>query len=232
MTISEIEQGIRNLIATQPSVLSGAMGEVVRGVLSIVESYRDFSIRVQTYPGQDMLKFSLVGESQKMEETVSNLVSLVLQERGINISLYTPNGAEYGTAMGQMNMNKNGFGSGKMEFNKTATSAPNSNRFNMDVANKPQMGVPHSVEEDADFSVGELEDVEKTLQGEQSTDLPSGRPMFAEGEDYNNGNESEPVDNAVNESSDQGGFDFPIGRGQDKPASSEGRDYLLELLKK
>ena len=39
MTINELEQGIRNLIATQPMVTTGANGEVINGVNAIIDAY-------------------------------------------------------------------------------------------------------------------------------------------------------------------------------------------------
>lgn len=225
MTISELEQGIRNLIASKPAVLSGALGEVIHGVLSIVEAYHEFSLSVQTYPGQDMLKFSLVGASQNMEATVTNLVSLVLQERGINISLYTPNAAEYGKALGPMNAGK--FGGG-LEF-KAAPAAS------------------QKTAEKIDFAVGDFGNVKATgSEAEEKIPTPSGRPMFAEGEEYEaetavGGATKEsavevPVASSSDNSDAQSGgdyaFDFPTPKKAGQPASSEGRDYLIELLKK
>lgn len=90
MTVNELEQGIRNLIATQPMVLSGVNGEIVNNVLSIIDGFRSYNFRVQSYPCQDVLKFSLSNEVSKMESTLSALVCQVLQERGINLMLYIP----------------------------------------------------------------------------------------------------------------------------------------------
>lgn len=221
MTISELEQGIRNLIASKPAVLSGALGEVIHGVLSIVEAYHEFCLSIQTYPGQDMLKFSLVGESQNMEATVTNLVSLVLQERGINISLYTPNAAEYGRPLGQMNANKF---SGKLDYASTSASKPQAEKM--------------------DFAVSDFANIKPSNSSTAAgTSKPSGRPMFAEGDEYADDstvNSSAPELNADSVSQDTPAgdngegyaFDFPLNKKAGQPESSEGRDYLLELLKK
>ena len=88
MTINELEQGMRNLIATQPMVTAGANGEVVNGVLSLIDGFRNFSFRVQSYPSQDVLKFTMSNESAKLENNLCSLVCQVMQERGINLMLY------------------------------------------------------------------------------------------------------------------------------------------------
>ncbi len=90
MTINELEQAIRNLIATQPAVMSGASGEVVSGVLSIIDAFRNLSFRVQSYPVQDVMKFNMQNELSKLENNYSAMVSQMLQERGINLMLYVP----------------------------------------------------------------------------------------------------------------------------------------------
>ena len=105
MTVNELEQGIRNLIATQPMVLSGVNGEIVNNVLSIIDAYRSFNFRVQSYPCQDVLKFTLSSESAKMESNLSALVCQVLQERGINLMLYIPQASnQYGPMINSYGM--------------------------------------------------------------------------------------------------------------------------------
>ena len=90
MTINELEQGIRNLIATQPMVSAGANGEVINGINAIIDAYRNLNFRIQAYPCQDVMKFGLTNESAKLENTLSNLALQVMQERGINLMLYVP----------------------------------------------------------------------------------------------------------------------------------------------
>ncbi len=105
MTINELEQGMRNLIATQPMVTAGVNGEVVNGVLSIIDAYRNFSFRVQTYPCQDVLKFTMGNESAKLESNLCSLVCQVMQERGINLMLYiAPTGNRFGPMVNQYGM--------------------------------------------------------------------------------------------------------------------------------
>lgn len=90
MTINELEQGLRNLIATQPMVTAGPVGEVVNCVLSMIDAFRNLSFKIQSYPAQDVLKFNMLNESQKLENNFSNWVCQVMQERGINLMLYIP----------------------------------------------------------------------------------------------------------------------------------------------
>lgn len=90
MTINELEQGLRNLIATQPMVTTGAVGEVVNCVLSMIDAFRNLSFKVQSYPVQDVLKFNMLNESQKFESNFSTWACQAMQERGINLMLYIP----------------------------------------------------------------------------------------------------------------------------------------------
>ena len=105
MTINELEQGMRNLIATQPMVPAGVNGEVVNGVLSLIDAFRNFSFRVQTYPCQDVLKFTMGNESAKLENNLCSLICQVMQERGINIMLYiAPAQNRFGPMVNQFGM--------------------------------------------------------------------------------------------------------------------------------
>lgn len=88
MTINELEQGLRNLIATQPMVTAGSNGEVINGINSLIDAYRNFSFRISSYPSQDVLKFGIANELSKIENTLSSLACQVMQERGINLMLY------------------------------------------------------------------------------------------------------------------------------------------------
>ncbi len=96
MTINELDQGIRNLIASQPMVSAGVNGEVINGINSLIDAYRNLCFRVQSYPCQDVLKFGISNEITKIEATFTGLALQVLQERGINLMLYIPRtGAQY-----------------------------------------------------------------------------------------------------------------------------------------
>lgn len=90
MNIIELEEGLRNLIATQPAVLSGANGKVISGIKNIIESHKAFAFRIEEYPENDILKVGLTNESSKLELNLVSYVCQVLQERGINIMLYVP----------------------------------------------------------------------------------------------------------------------------------------------
>lgn len=97
MTINELDQGLRNLIASQPMVSAGPNGEVINGISSLIDAYRNLSFRIQSYPCQDVMKFGLSNEVSKIETSFTALACQVLQERGINIMLYVPRtGAQYG----------------------------------------------------------------------------------------------------------------------------------------
>ena len=105
MTIIELEQAMRNLIATQPMVTVGSTGSVVNGVLSIIDAYRNLNYKIQTYPRQDMLKFNLSSDSIKMESDICAFACQVLQEKGINLLLYmAPVQNGYRPMMNQYNM--------------------------------------------------------------------------------------------------------------------------------
>ncbi len=100
MTINELDQGLRNLIASQPMVTAGVNGEVINGINSLIDAYRNLSFRIQSYPCQDVMKFGLTNEVAKLESNFTGLACQVLQERGINIMLYIPRtGAQYGPMM-------------------------------------------------------------------------------------------------------------------------------------
>ena len=80
MTINELDQGIRNLIASQPMVSAGANGEVINGINSLIDAYRNLCFRVQSYPCQDVMKFGLSNEISKIETTFFILFSKVFSK--------------------------------------------------------------------------------------------------------------------------------------------------------
>ena len=88
MNIIELEEGLHNLIATQPAILNGPNGAVISGIKSIIEAHKVFSFRLEEYPEQDILKIGLLNESSKLELNFTSYVCQILQERGINIMLY------------------------------------------------------------------------------------------------------------------------------------------------
>ena len=129
MTINELDQGIRNLIASQPMVSAGANGEVINGINSLIDAYRNLCFRVQSYPCQDVMKFGLSNEISKIETTFTNLAVQVLQERGINLMLYIPRtGAQYGpmaSGFGMVNtMVDPNIMAGQMMYSAPVATAP------------------------------------------------------------------------------------------------------------
>lgn len=124
MTINEVEQGIRNLIATQPMITQGPMGEVVNGMLALIDSTKNLIFRVQTYPVQDALKFNMSNEVQRIEGNLANLVCQSLQARGINILLYIPQNQQYGQMNNQFGMMQ-GAMPGQMMYSQNMAQMPN-----------------------------------------------------------------------------------------------------------
>ena len=129
MTINELDQGIRNLLSSQPMVQAGVNGEVITGINSLIDAYRNLSFRIQSYPCQDVMKFGLSNEISKIETTFTSLACQVLQERGINIMLYIPRtGAQYGPMAGGFGMINTAMDpnimAGQMMYNAPMAGAP------------------------------------------------------------------------------------------------------------
>lgn len=151
MTINELEQGLRNLIATQPMVTTGVNGAVVSGISSLIDACKNFSYRIQSYPGQDVLKFGIANELSKIENTLCNLACQVMQERGINLMLYivpqnqpgyTPMVNSFGVINQQVDPN---LMLGQMMYTHSPMAAPTSM---MQMPNAmPQMGMAHQMQQ-------------------------------------------------------------------------------------
>ncbi len=111
MTVSELEQAMRNLISTQPMITVGPNGDVVSSLLAIIDNYKNFSFKVQVYPAQDAFKFGMMSELQKLENDMCNYICQTMSSRGINLLLYTPqaqynsSGNAFNSAVGVMNQN-------------------------------------------------------------------------------------------------------------------------------
>lgn len=90
MNILELEEGIRNLIVTQPAILSGENGKIINSIKDIIEAHKAFLFRIEEYPENDILKVGAMNESSKLELNLTSYVCQILQERGINIMLYVP----------------------------------------------------------------------------------------------------------------------------------------------
>ena len=271
MTINELDQGLRNLIASQPMVTSGVNGEVINGINSLIDAYRNLSFRIQSYPCQDVMKFGLTNEVAKLESNFAGLATQVLQERGINIMLYIPRtGAQYGPMM-------NGYGMvntavdpsvmiGQMMYNAPMPNAapmmpmPNTmvqpGRQPMQqpyVGSQPIMsglGVPnyqqarpmqkHAAPTFPGYApTNKPVRLEPTAPGEQimKTQSAPQSKIKAEPKRQNPMVETrvsapaapEPVVEPVQEAAEPSPAEMLMGGG---PSKSQGRDYLMELLKK
>lgn len=90
MNIIELEEGLRNLISTQPNVMSGNNAHIISGLKSIIEAYKIFNFRIEEYPEQDILKVGVLNQTSSLEMNLVSYACQILQERGINIMLYVP----------------------------------------------------------------------------------------------------------------------------------------------
>ena len=260
MTINELDQGIRNLIASQPMVSAGANGEVINGINSLIDAYRNLCFRVQSYPCQDVMKFGLSNEISKIETTFTNLAVQVLQERGINLLLYIPRtGAQYGpmqSGFGMVNtMVDPSVLAGQMMYANPVASAPIMPMQNTMVRPMPQpqgfapmqptmagLGTPnYAAPRQTPRSTA------PTFPGYATTDKPIKIEPAAQSEQFKTRaaqtkimsepkamgmstlNKAAPVPVAEPTSA----FDQvdPTAGGK-APSKSQGRDYLMELLKK
>ena len=260
MTINELDQGIRNLIASQPMVSAGANGEVIGGINSLIDAYRNLCFRVQSYPCQDVMKFGLSNEVSKIETTFTSLACQVLQERGINLMLYIPRtGAQYGpmpTGYGMINtaMDPN-IMAGQMMYNAPVAGAPIMPMPNAMVGGArpvnqayPQMqptmnglGTPVYNAPRASASRGPA----ATFPGYASTDRPVKIEPVAQSEqlrtrvaqakikpDTKAASSMATINKTMPDSMpayDVGSMAQPE---TGAPSKSQGRDYLMELLKK
>ena len=261
MTINELDQGIRNLIASQPMVSAGVNGEVIGGINSLIDAYRNLCFRVQSYPCQDVMKFGLSNEISKIETTFTNLAVQVLQERGINLMLYIPRtGAQYGpmsSGFGMVNtMADPNVMAGQMMYTSPMAQAqmmPMQNTMNASARPMPQgyssmqptmtgIGTPNF---NTSRPAGRA--TAPTFPGYGATDRPiklepsvqseTFKPRVAQTKIMN-----EPKASVVSTINKMGpmpvaesGSPFdqmdPTAGGK-APSKSQGRDYLMELLKK
>lgn len=132
MTLNEIEQAIRNLITNQPMISSGASGEIINNLLSMINSYRNFKFLIQNHPAQDSFKFNALNISQRTENDLSNAIIQTLQERGINLMMYL--------SQSQFGMNQTTF-NGFQNTNQSQVPPMNMGMNNGVVYNQP-MGSP------------------------------------------------------------------------------------------
>ena len=263
MTINELDQGIRNLLSSQPMVQAGVNGEVITGINSLIDAYRNLCFRVQSYPCQDVMKFGLSNEITKIETTFTTLACQVLQERGINIMLYIPRtGAQYGpmaSGFGMINTAMDpSIMAGQMMYNAPMPGAPIMPMPNamigagrpmqpaypqmqptMNGLGTPAFGAPraaggrHAAPTFPGYAPTDRPvKIEPAAQSEQLKTRVSQAKIKSEPKTSAMGasiNKTIPVAEAV-PSVDAGMIDDPANFGA--PSKSQGRDYLMELLKK
>ena len=261
MTINELDQGIRNLIASQPMVSAGVNGEVINGINSLIDAYRNLCFRVQSYPCQDVMKFGLSNEISKIETTFTNLAVQVLQERGVNLLLYIPRtGAQYGpmqSGFGMVNtMVDPNVMAGQMMYSNPMQQAPIMPMQNAMTASARQMPQGYAPMQPMMAGLGTPNfNVPRaggrqgapTFPGYAPTDKPIRIEPAAQNEQLRTRaaqtkimsepktvgvstiNKTAPIPVAEPTSA----FDqMDATAGGKAPSKSQGRDYLMELLKK
>ena len=259
MTINELDQGIRNLIASQPMVSSGVNGEVIGGINSLIDAYRNLCFRVQSYPCQDVMKFGLSNEISKIETTFTNLATQVLQERGINLMLYIPRtGAQYGPMSGGYGMVNTvadpNVMAGQMMYSAPVQQAPMMPMQNtmsarpmpqgyapmqptMSGLGTPNYGATRPVGRAATPTFPGYAPTDRPVKLEPATQSEAFKPRVAQTKIV-----SEPK--AAGISTINKAAPIPVAEpgmpydqmdptaGGKAPSRSQGRDYLMELLKK
>lgn len=255
MNINQIEQALRNLIASQPMVSNGPSGEVISSIANVIDAFKTLNYRAQTYPSQDNLKFALQNDCVKLESDICNYAVSVLQERGINILLYLPaqnspySGFAYGAGqnyvpgqmmftpgaqmMGQPGGYANGFypqnsdGINPQTTQQNTPQAENKEYYKKPETQEKEEGDEESVFEQAvsEPSFDELEKVEEKQQIEEpaETEKQASETQEKENQEKENQKHSEKAETTQPK---------PAKAGIKPAGSSNGRDYLLELLKK
>lgn len=187
MNIIELEEGLRNLIATQPSILNGENAETISGIKNLIEAHKTFSFRIEEYPNQDILKIGILNESSKLELNLTSYVCQVLQERGINIMLYVP---KYAVVYNQ-------------EINKYVDNIETID-MKEEVESSEQINTDNNQEENAIEKEAKPEEKFYVVEKKIET-----KPEKVQNVD-NNESETQPI----------------------ITSKTEGRDYLMNLLKK
>ena len=265
MTINELDQGIRNLIASQPMVTTGANGEVIGGINSLIDAYRNLCFRIQSYPCQDVMKFGLSNEISKIETTFTSLACQVLQERGINIMLYIPRtGAGYTPMVGGYGM-VNTMIDPNVMAGQMMYSAP--------MAQAPIMPMPNQMVQPGKPMAQPYPQMQPTMNGLSSPAYNTARPAPARHSSAPTFPGYAPTDrpvriepaapsenlksrvaqtkiktetkapsamNTINKAAQSAPVDMnqgyeptvPNGMPTGEPSRAQGRDYLMELLKK
>ena len=246
MTIDELEQGLRNLIATQPMVMTGANGGVINGVLSMIDSLRNLNFRVQTYPIQDSLKFNMSNDVNNLDNNFVNHVFRVLQERGINLNLYLAGGGmQYGPAPISPNMVM-----GNMSYQQVMQNPMMSGQGMMSAAPSmmnygQQMGASTIARRQRSFTPNPPP-IERIVPTEPVQPVKL-EPSLNEAPMQSVTMNSKPIDEDPHVSSAKPEINKTATQKSNRPSPAEmlmgesdgvpegkaaGRDYLLELLKK
>lgn len=212
MTINELEQAIRNLMASQPNLSSDTNSNVINSALSMINSYREFAYKIQNHPQQDVLKINMTNQCISLESALVISVCQVMQEKGINLMLYAPTS----------NYSANSFSNQTINSNKTESS--NINKVSEAIQS-------HSDYDDFSkvFSDEEPEEEEEVVGSEIDSDNEEAE--LKEQESFQNAEINEtPINQSKLKPEDK------IEKEEPKPVTpstkSTGRDYLLELLKK
>ncbi len=246
MTIIELEQGLRNLIASQPAVLAGNLGDVIRSVLGVTEAYRNYVFKLQSYPVQDIFRFSLLSNISKIESDITGAALAMLNERGINLLLYAPQDQYNMGGFNQFNMGQMAYGvPNNITFgmNNSTSNKPFSNHdyAGLEISRnnvRPKVTTAYSGYE----PTGKPTFAEPSVQSEetvQNTPAPSSKTKIIKPE-INLTPKSETVEESLPKQETSASSTKPspaemlMGEASDNPPSDKaaGRDYLLNLLKK
>lgn len=226
MTINELEQAIRNLIASQPEISSGSNSGVINSTLSLIYSYRELAYKVQNHPEKDALKVNMTNQCMGLESALVISVCQVMQERGINLMLYAPTSqfginSYGGTAFGSETKN---WAHQNVSFVQNNTSAQSSDFLDLseqkakeDYEDLSKVFSDEEPEEESEILSEPEENVEEYNSGslEPEIDNNSKEPEL----------QSENAEPAVQSQEEKNEPNSPVGK-------ASGRDYLLELLRK
>lgn len=240
MTILELEQGLRNLVASQPSIMQSVNGPVVNSIMGLIDSTKNMMYRVQTYPAQDAFKFSMTAEVQRVEASIISLAVQNLQARGINLMLYIPQDSQFAQFAGAYgtypsNVDESIFGSQMAYIPNTVPQPTVSTEFDM-AESAPTTPKQSKKKTSSDNTIPQATSYGKS---EKKIDIVVNKIKSAKRkqETAKANQEAEKVENNSTEAQDSSKEHSPdetqqSESGPKRPSSSAGRDYLIELLKK
>ena len=249
MTILELEQGLRNLVASQPNIMQSVNGPIVNSIMGLIDSTKNMIYRIQTYPAQDAFKFSMTAEVQRLEASITSLAVQNLQARGINLMLYIPQDSQFAQFVGQYGpypnaVEKNMYGTQMAYIPNTAPvtnmSMPEDFEKMPKQSGSRQSRSKASAEDTipkATASYGKSEKkidivVNKIKSAKNKQESGKVAPAVESEKPKKSASVTEPSseeENMPEESSEEVETGEPSPK---RPSSSAGRDYLLELLKK